>query len=120
MRIGRWVKLVAVFCVLLYAGLFVRHNNSVLANALTDGLFFQPGAICSVVNTGQDQSPVPAKSSQCPICMGAAPAVIILSDAAPVSDAPVVSDFEPFVIADVLSSPIAVTLPPSRAPPFTA
>jgi hypothetical protein len=125
MRVRHWVKFVAVFSVLLHAGLSVRHNSSVLMAALQESLTLQSGAICGVNVADISQSetpdvPAPAKNiSKCPICMGAAPAAALLSDAAPISEAPLVSALKLAIISDTLAPRIAVVLPPSRAPPFT-
>ena len=127
MRANRWVSLLALFGVLLHAGLLVRHNNIVLAAAQQQDLLFSYGIICQIpVSSNSDgqpsNQPSPLKKLyKCPICQGAVPGaslagLFVLQIEQPASS----------VVPLKAATAIAATpqfrnvLPPSRGPPATA
>lgn len=127
MRTRHWVSIVAVFSVLLHAGLLVVHNTAMLAAMTQPASVLEFSAICSSgratkLTPAQNPGlPVPAKNaSQCPICMGAAPVVAVLSDDAWQCHAPFVAAAELPVLADFCAARRGATLPLVRAPPFNA
>lgn len=120
--VRHWVSFVAVVCVLLHAGLVVRHYNSVLVAALPNGLSFDLSAICGTFVPSDAATGLPAQKqnvSKCPICMGAAPAVTLADGNVPALVVPPLAGQEVAYIADAPAPHTFAALPQSRAPPAT-
>jgi hypothetical protein len=127
MRANRWVSLLALFGVLLHAGLLVRHNNIVLAAVQQQDLLFSYGIICEVPadsrSDGQPQNqPSPFKKLyKCPICLGAVPGaslagLLVLNIEPPAS---FVLPLKAAVTVAAVIPQFRAVHPPSRAPPAT-
>lgn len=126
MRLWRWTALMALFGVLVHAGLVVRHNAMVLNaklehSALVAGL----GVICSIHATGTQ---VPASElpfipepqqdpSSCPLCMGMAPPAAILAPSLLPSHAPNTIAMRMAVVGETIRLRLAEVRPPTRGPP---
>jgi hypothetical protein len=126
MRINRWVNLLALLCVLLHAGLVVRHNHTVLAAILQQDLPFSYGIICQTPASGQSSnqpsehsSPL-KKISICPICFGAVPGAALAGPGALEVTLPAPCALPPKMAAATAVTPqFRAVLPPSQAPPAT-
>jgi hypothetical protein len=126
MRANRWVSLLALFGVLLHAGLVVRHNHTVLAAALQQDLPFAYGIICQAPVSGQsdnqpsEQSSPPKTISYCPICLGAVSGASLTGPVALEVAPPAPCALPPKIAAATAVAPqFRAVLPPSRAPPAT-
>jgi Protein of unknown function (DUF2946) len=129
MRLRRWISLVAMFGVLLHAGLVVRHNAVMLnANLQQQELVAALGVICHG-NGGTTQLaasdvphvPQPSDSqSDCPICSGMVSAAALL----PAMNFATLAHNRKSVRLTVVGREFAVRLvavcPPSRGPPHSA
>jgi hypothetical protein len=124
----RWrhtIGLIAAFCVLLHAGLIVRHAASMLAAKLAHyELVAALGAICHGASSGQaapdDQPnvPQPASNSDCPICAGAAAAVALLPDRQIIRPPAHVASIRQEIIAELVAGRLVPVCPPSTGPPL--
>jgi hypothetical protein len=126
MRFSRLASFVALLGVLLHAGLTVRHNYSMLAEALHQEQAVPFGVMCNVpveqqADAQTPNQPNPSKSaSKCPICLGAAPGVALTSADTPAIHAPALYTPRLVMTASTVTLRTIVALPPSRAPPATA
>lgn len=116
-----WISFVAMFSVLLHAAFVARHNQSLIVLALADPLTIDFSTICAVVpnDSGTTDLPEPNKTvNNCPICMGAAPAVALANAAEPALEAPALVGLKLAFNSDRIAPRVLATLPPSRGPPL--
>lgn len=121
MRFRRWIGVLAVFSVLLHAGLLIRHNSSILLASMSDAFALYGNAICYVEpSDSQPDLPTPDNTSKCPICAGAAPAVATLDIAIPVIETSSIFVPTPTFEPETNAGTLPAVCPPSRAPPALA
>jgi hypothetical protein len=127
MFLRRWIGTLAIFGMLLHAGLFVRHNAMMLGAAL-DGAALAAafGEICfgAKGSTHSPNSTLPQNpdslQSHCPDCLGLAGAVAMLPPTPPfyVSFYSIASDR--LFSTDPLNSADTPLWPPGQGPPAAA
>jgi hypothetical protein len=117
---------VALLGVLLHAGLTVRHNYSMLAEALHQEQAVPSGVMCNLPVEQQADAQTPNQSnpsksaSKCPICLGAAPGVALTSADTPALHAPALYTPRLVTSASTAAPRTIVALLQSRAPPAAA
>lgn len=126
MRTRRWTAMVALFGVLLHAGLIVRHNAMALTAKFEHGaLVAALGVICHG-NGGTAELPageVPSlpqpeqERSSCPLCAGLAPVAAVLTDTDFVCHVPDAASSRMAVVGEIIRQRLAAVRPPTRGPP---
>ena len=127
------VGLVAIFGVLLHAGLIVRHSTSMIAAQIQHTeLAAALGVIChgggSAVALPASEIPnipseLPASgggTQDCPLCMGFGMASAVLPDRIAVRNLPVASSARQEIVAIIIARRMAAVRPPSTGPPSIA
>lgn len=126
MRLRRWTALVAIFGVLLHAGLIVRHNAMVLTAKLEHGALIAALGIICHGNGGTAELPageVPSlpepdqDRGSCPLCAGLAPVATVLTDTGLVCHAPDAASSRMAVVGEIIRQRLAAVRPPTRGPP---
>ncbi len=124
----RWrqiVGLLALFGVLLHAGLVVSHATVMLNAMLGDGdgtgaigvICHGKGAVAGSA-TPADETPRQDQRSECPICMGYGPAVTLLPEISVPKHVPHEISARQIVVAEIIARRMAAVRPPSTGPPF--
>jgi Protein of unknown function (DUF2946) len=126
-ELRKFVGLLAIFGVLLHAGLIVRHNSSMVASQLDVSPSFA-SFIChgdgSETQFKTDVGSVPgeerdSRDGTCPLCAGFGSAVAVLAQPSSIGHIHrATKSLRVAVVAEVVARRMAGDRPPTRGPPI--